>query len=63
MTATMLRDSANLSARTPLSTPTPMHRSEAIVRARPLFEGIDVAGFVVATIMALGPLTAYAVGA
>jgi len=32
------------------------------VHARPLFSGIDIAGFVVATIMALGPLTAYAVG-
>ena len=63
MTATMLRDPADLSARTPLSEPTPVHRSEATVHARPLFSGIDVAGFVVATIMALGPLTAYAVGA
>lgn len=41
-------------------TATTMTRSYA--DRRPVYSSLDIAGLVAATIMALGPLTAYAVG-
>jgi hypothetical protein len=40
----------------------PLSRTSAHPARRPLFSGLDIAGFVAATIMALGPLTAFTAG-
>jgi hypothetical protein len=62
MTAAIPMRPAEMPIRTQPSASMPTHRHDAAAHARPLFGAIDIAGFVAATIMALGPLTAYAVG-
>ncbi len=45
----------------PYATTADLHRSYPVTHG-PRFEAIDLVGFVAATIMALGPLTAYTLG-
>lgn len=45
----------------PYATTAELHHSYPVTDG-PRFEGIDLVGLVFATIMALGPLTAYTVG-
>lgn len=44
------------------SLPTHDYPARVASERRPLFDGIDIAGFAAAAVMALLPLTAYAVG-